>query len=489
MNKILNIPGSYELKSLKLYSQTGIGIDLDHLFLEFSVFEDIFGNVISGALTIAESYNIVSNIPVMEGDVVRFHATINSQDEIMAEVDDIKQELLIDLEIIKITDRIAVKKDVSSVTFILSSTGWSDNSFQRVSRSFNQKLYSDMVQTIFDENYQIGGLAEFVRSSSFTSGGSSAAWSEPKGIEIEPTLGLYNLVIPNWNPLRTFNFLANRSTNQNDVSDWLFYEDIDSYKFVSIDSRLSMPPVGEHFTQMSNVKENNKPHPGIYKNFHQLQYTDSGDILKASRSGMLGHNMMVYNVYNKIMTEYRSLSLPEADNYVIEKDFSYIENFDKKNHCDDNRVPLTSQLTSEKFSMEPGQSKRTFIIDHPLMFDEQLNGYEYDKFIRQRASQREAIDYFKLTATGPGLFSRTIGNMITLNLSSPEISSSGKLDPRLRGNYLITALRRKFTPALHSMTVELTKDNYYSDNSNPIWQSGIEKITTRDPNLNIGGGL
>ncbi len=113
-------------------------------------------------------------------------------------------------------------------------------------------------------------------------------------------------------------------------------------------------------------------------------------------------------------------------------------------------------------------------------------GYEPDMYVRERSSQMEAMDYIKLTATGPGLFSRKIGDKVKLNITSPEIDSKGKLDSRYQGNYLITALRRVFTTKEQSMALELTKDDYFSDKSNHIWMKGTEKSIGMD---SMGGDL
>jgi len=487
--KVDSIPGSYVLKHLKLFSQTGTGVDLDHLFLEFSIFEDLFAGNISGALTLAESFNIVSNLPIVEGDIIQIYATVNYKDPTMIAVDDIKSELKMDFEIIKITDRATIKQDMSVVTLILATSGWSDNTFQRVSRSFNQKKYSEMAQLIFDENFQVGGLLDFVRDSSFYSGSTGPAFTEPKGIFVEPTDGLYNIVIPSWQPIKVLNFLANRATNGKEVSDWLFFEDPELFRFVSINSLFAKGPIGDHFTQISNIKDGDLLDKRIYQNFHSLQYSDSGNILEAAKNGMFSNNMLVYDIYSKVLTEYRSLSLPDADNYVVEKDFNYIENFDMKEHCDKGKIPLTKELTAFKYATDPGRAKKTFLLDHPLMFDEQKLGYEFEKFSRQRTSQKEALQYYKLTATGPGLFSRKIGDVINLELATPEINSSGKTDTRLKGNYLISALRRVFTPDNHSMTLELVKDNYFSEASNPLWNQGLEAPMSPRPPLSPGGGM
>lgn len=470
-----NVPGSYELKKLRLEGTYGT-IDLDYLFLELSIFEDIFGNTIFGKLTLNEGFNILGNMPVIEGDILKVRCEINHEDPIMIKMDDERPFLDIEFEVIRVAERMTPSKDVNAYTLSLATTGWSDDHYRRVSRSLHKQKYSDMVQSVFDEEFQTGSLIDKIRK---------------KKIEIEPTDGEYSIIFPNWHPLKCFNFLASKSTDGNNVSDWLFYEDIESFKFVSMNSLLKKETMKRpHYTQMSNVTEGNGSlNENIYMNFDDISYIDSGNLLNAAERGLLSNDLLIYDLHNRKAIEYWDGSSPEAPNYKIEKSFRYNENFESKSHCDRMCVHLTLDPIVDKF-VDHGGSKKTFQCEHPKMWDDQPDGYEIHKYSRQRASQREAINYFKISASGPGLFSRKIGDKIELKLASPQWAGDGKQDERLQGNYLITALKRTFTTTEHTMVLELSKDNYFDGKPDHIWDRAIEKnvhkIADRDA-MNDGG--
>lgn len=472
-----NVPGSYEIKALRLYSKFGEGLDLNNMLTELSIYEDIFNNCIFGKLTLTESFNFIGNLPMVEGDIIRVWFGVNQNDAQMKKADNIKEELKIDLEIIRISDRVTLKQDISAYTLSLASTGWSDNHFQRVSKSYSKKKYSEMVDDIFKKKFQSGGLIDFDRDSSFLKEPKQESAFSKKDIEIEKTDGEYCIVFPNWHPLRCFNFLASRSTDGNDVADWLFYEDPEKYRFVSVNSRLKKGPVGKHYVLVSNIKEGpeaeDKLEKNIYLNFFDISYSNSGNLLESASNGLLSNNLLVYDFYNRKATEYWKESSPEADNYKIEESFRYDDNFDKKEHCE-KKEHLSLKETIDKFCKDPGGGKKTFILEHPKMWDSQDKGYEFDKFTRQRSSQRTAINHLKLSVTGYGLFSRKVGDVIELELPSPQVDHA-KIDSRLTGNYLITALRRVFNRTEHRMTLELTKDDYFSKDQDHFWTKAKEQ--------------
>lgn len=459
-NENSSIPGSYELKKIALKSQSGGEIDLDNLFLEMNIYEDIFNNIIYGKLTLAESLNLISNMPILEGDIVWFLAGVNINDPNMVDAETIRDEIDIELEVIRIDDRGTNKQDNNIYTLVLASSGWSDNHFSRVTKSYNMTAYSDMVQGIFDNYFQNGGISETMKK---------------KKIEIEKTDGNYCFIFPSWPPLKCFNYLAERSYSEK-AADWLFYEDIDQFRFVSINSRLAKEPVGEHYYFPSNINEGSNISDNViketYLNFHSVQYIEGGNMLESVNNGMISNRMIVFDIFNRTISDYWNDSSQSGGNYIIKDSFDYEENYNGKNHCDEGKHLAQGNIMN-KCKNGRGQGKKTFVIENSSMWDNQTTGYDVNRWVRQRASNRQAIDYFKLLVTGWGLFSRTIGDVIKFKFDSPQVFHEEQ-DSKYDGNYLITAIRRTFTPTVHTMEMELSKDSIISIKENRFWEDGNE---------------
>jgi len=121
-------------------------------------------------------------------------------------------------------------------------------------------------------------------------------------------------------------------------------------------------------------------------------------------------------------------------------------------------TPLVDSEITDSFSNNPGNARLMVINKHFKQWDETTD-FEYDRWLRQRIAQKQIIKYLKIRVWAVGNFTRKVGDIITFNIPSPEAyNSSDKDDPRLKGDYLITALRHKFDNNKHIIVMELIKD-------------------------------
>ena len=71
------------------------------------------------------------------------------------------------------------------------------------------------------------------------------------------------------------------------------------------------------------------------------------------------------------------------------------------------------------------------------------------------------FDNVRLNLNISGNLERSIGDVITLKIPSEDASQSGYEDRLYSGDYVITAIRHKFTPSTYDMHLNVTKDNYF----------------------------
>ena len=471
MKRTEESPGIYHLKTLRLnskYSQHG-GLDLSLLMVEFNYYEDLFANNVTGELVITDSFNLIANLPIVEGDTITFRATINSSDPNAIKVDEINGEpghLDIELEIIKIRDRTTFKKDTQIYTLVLASNGWSDNTSQRISKGYTFSTYSDIVEDVFTNSFLQGGIQKSLPD---------------KGIDVEPSEGSYDIIIPNWSPLKTINWCASRAVKK-DAVNYLFYENSESFNFKPISFLLEQDPIGSHYLTLSNYKDSNSPEK-IYLNFHTIEYGNSTDFVTNASNGVFGSRMVEYDIYKKQATEYSNSSSSGAPNYIFKEGFNYLTNYRKITHCDSNMLnsePLIQGETNDLFNTNPG-TPRLYNVATQNNQSPRVESFDHAKWMMQRISHIDASRFIKLIATGFGIFNRKIGDIIEFSPPSSQTRidpTSGRADTRLAGNYLISALKRRFTPEGHTMVLELIKDDFYSLQPDEFWQGRLSGTDT-----------
>ena len=446
-------PDVYKLDKLLLRCKH-TDLDLTYLQTEFNIYEDLFSSNITGEILLYESFNLLSNMPIVEGDLVDISVSINFNDETMIAVDDVGR-LDMTFEIIKIKNRIVAKPNVQVYTLVLSTHGLSDNTFNRISKSWKGQSYSTIVRDIFNKSFQTGGLKSNLNK---------------KRLHTENTDGVFDIVIPNWSPLRAINWCASRA-NVDSSANFIFYEDTEKFNFVSLNTLFKQIPVGTHNMSIANVKDSDKEKQ--YLSFTSMVYNNEPDITISGTTGIFGSRLVTYDIFTKQITDYTNNSSSSAKNYTIQPGIDYISEFNKQNHCENN--PLIDNEINNIYS----NNRRTVST---IAFND-----DSDKnYIRQRYMQFPSTQVIKLTVTGPGNFSRKVGDMINFNVPSHD-TSEVLLDNKLTGKYLITAIRRKFDKGSHIMVMELVKDSYYSTKPNHFWKTGISQ--DKYANLSRVGGL
>jgi hypothetical protein len=261
-------PGTYNFKKVFLRDHD---VDIRFKTLEINIFESIFQPCMTADITLIDADNMVANLPIAEGNVVEIHLTFNEDDKIQQQID--REDIKCVMEVIKITSRIKTnQQDVQTYNLRLSSIGWSNNVRTRISRAYKDQKYSEMVQDIFDDKFNLEGFyGLYGEDSEFYD-------DDIKSLDAEDTHGQYSVIIPRWKPIQAFNWLAGRSQsgdNKNAVN-YVFYEDKEQFNFKSISSLIKQEPDEEYYVKLQNIDKMNKKN---YQNIYEYSYEDTGDVI------------------------------------------------------------------------------------------------------------------------------------------------------------------------------------------------------------------
>ena len=188
------IPGDFVVKDIALTSLLHTETtSLKMILSELNIYESIFKNTLSGNLTVTDTENLISAFPIVghESVVIIFG---NPTDD---SVDDIE----VSFRVYKISPYSRSGERSSEYTLQFISPEYYINLTEKISRSFSSSKISDIATTISREYLGVNA-------------------------DIETTKGDHSIIIPNWGPFKTLNWLATRAQNPTtDGSNYVFYED------------------------------------------------------------------------------------------------------------------------------------------------------------------------------------------------------------------------------------------------------------------------
>ena len=208
--------------------------DLTQICSEINIYEDIYQSQIMGDITIADTRELIQFFPIVGDETIEIRFRVPTREK----------EFAIDfneMRIYKIDDRSSDGSQIGklqSFKLYFISQELIHNLNTSISRSYNTKTVKQIVDSVYNE-YVI----------------------TDKLIEIEDTLGTLKIVLPNWNPIKTINWLAtNKAINKDNDADFVFYEASNKaqgpkFYFKSLKTLIKQPPTFKLTFEMQNLEK------------------------------------------------------------------------------------------------------------------------------------------------------------------------------------------------------------------------------------------
>jgi len=396
-SKKLHTPGDYDLKKLILKSFQR-EIDIRNLMIEMNIFEDIFSNSISGHIILGDAVNLPETMPIIGEETleISFASSDNGNFTYFDKT----------FDIYKMSDTSLEGDKAKTYILYFTSRGYTVNLNKRISRSYNDYPHN-IVTNIYEKTMGLDGDKIFVEASNHTK----------------------NLVIPNWSPFRTIDYLCQMSISRTfRTANYIFFENRIGHHFVSLDYLISRPSSQTLIYQRANesIEDYNMNNVTTYF------VDESFDISKNSIHGMYGSTLITHDVIKKKIQTY---------------EYEYIVDFNKNKHTEINPDKLTHTRA--------GQTKTNI-----MLFPRNYANEFVDEWMQQRKSGIAQFANYVLTVTMPGNTNQVAGNLVTFDVPSTQNSDKQTKDIYLAGNYIIAKLNHKLTPENYDMILELRKDSF-----------------------------
>jgi hypothetical protein len=137
---------------------------------------------------------------------------------------------------------------------------------------------------------------------------------------VSPTLHEKNIVVPNWNPFQLLNFLANQSVSANGESNYMFFENNDGFKYMSIDELKAKP--SQRVLKLKNMptkiltdKKGMVVDDAMMENFSEPARFS---IAQGQTHGRYGTSILAHNILEKWMKPYEVIYDGPKDKIMAE---------------------------------------------------------------------------------------------------------------------------------------------------------------------------
>ena len=349
------------LNYLKIVDWKGNEYDFTAHYIEFTYEESIF-TVPHGTLVAMDAIDYPTLLPIIGEE--RMKASFTRPDE--KKLGDNLPDLKFDLHVYALTgkhqDQGSRKRQVYNLKYISDAPIKSVNT--RVFKAYKGKLYSDMVQEIYDE---------FI--------------TDGKPLEIEKTLHEMDYVVNNEKPFNAIKKMCQRSiSDEQNGSMYTFYEDRDKFYFMSLGKMFDRPVTTTISYEPKNI---NKDTPALEHktkdlerdmyNVSQMSNGDGFDILHSAMSGEGSSNLLSINPIRR---------------KFIEKTFDLREEYDSFKHIEKNKKwSDKNKMFGDKKSnplmivSNIGNDTAPYISDH----EPGIKPYFFEEYKLHRLSQKMQI--------------------------------------------------------------------------------------------------
>jgi hypothetical protein len=432
--------GEYRVDVCEILSTSGAVVDVTDLFASISIFEDIFKNSITGSITLVDTNNLLTNLPIIGQEKLRLKAyTPNA-------TDDTSRTSAIDfttspLYIYKIESKTQVNDQTIAYSLAFTTPEAVRNNRIRVNQSFDGEPSEKMVQKILRDELLLNSKKEYY---------------------YEKTTNNYKFVAPNMRPFDFINGVARRcfADQYNFAPSFLFYETAKGFWFRTIDSMLDKPVRWDYAEITPNVLAPGAARTDTNANMHNiLNYSvvQSVDTMQNMRKGLYASKLKMLDLVNKTTEDF---------------DYKYFDDFANDTHL--GQFPLASQSQDDYGNTLQDYDEARYYVqavdrDTPNgLFSARHEGqYDYtgtDQWLQRRNGRFFSLDAgIILRIEVPGNTTLQVGDLIDISLRNTGVmAGNDRRDPYYSGKYLVRKLRHEFTRGQgvykHTMHMEVVKD-------------------------------
>lgn len=409
--------GDVSLVSLDLVSHDGSKREnLFPLFQQVIINEDLFTHGMTGTVAIRDSVDIINWFPIIGEETLEFsYGVPGTEDTIINtkfRVHGLTTPTFLDNA-----------QKVKLYMLSISSEEMITDTFRSVSRAVNAPTDTVIKQILTDD------------------------LGTDKLLDIAPTAGAYEAIIPGWEPFRTIRFLLRKSvsTDADDPSLFVFWEDRRGYHFDTI----------KNLVQKGNDNFNEEKHELRYRLNSATEEFRNDQLRRIERLELGGE---VDNLAKSKLGAFttKALSFDMLRKKHESFDYSYDTDYDGVIKTKSGRF----KTSSDSFLTEVGDENGI-----ELLLPRGENNNDIAPVSRYRVGFFNSMSAYEINARLPGSNNIFPGDVVNLTIPKSTGRVEGEAqqarsfieDESLTGRYLVSAIRHEFFHLNYFMNIRLIR--------------------------------
>ena len=466
--------GDYDLQYVHIRNHRGEGLlgtegeNISNMVVELNIYESLYNHAITGSLVIADTRNLISNLPIQGTERLSFRLATKLDSYSSEDSIDFTEATGNPMHVYKLTNKEQPNDTTQVYTLHFCSREFLRNMRTKVSKSYTGRM-DEAVNSIFKDS-------EYLDSK--------------KKLFFQKTRNQDKVVIPNMTPIDAIKMLGKRSlpSNLNDTggAGYLFYETTKGFHFRSFES-LCVTKSGEQVKAKQKFRyiyvpvdrfghevldDEGKKLDKIMEGFQSVeQYrflNNFHDVAANTMLGTYGHTVITHNLYSK---SYKK------------DEYHYHNSFNKTAHTDtdpDRRYkggPAITDSPVDYDQVEGNAYKQKGVSDFT---ESRISLTPTSQFVHNEGTGNYGVDVVqdgkiegerialansvragtKLQMTVKGQSWLQSGDVIEFDVQSVENrdNSGGRPDSRYSGRYIITDIRHQVSNDEYIQTIECIKD-------------------------------
>lgn len=414
--------GDVIVDEIRIVSYTGFEINIKSMTTDFSIYEDIYSNYLSGSIVFSDSQNLVKNTPIIGNEDIYITFYTPGVDVLPRTVR---------FKIFKISTFVrGVAPNAIGVRLEFVSHIAEISTRFKLNRVMRNMSYSEMVESVYSDMVRVDPNLPSLIS--------------------DKTFGHSTAIITNWSPLYSINWFAHRSVSEQNpsIADYLFYQNLDAVNFVPLSKLKQAPVVCTYKSAPGGFRSQSGERmiESELRNITSYAIKDLGDKLKETNLGVYASSMLVHEVTTK--SYYGNV-------------YSYKSEFKETPHLNDGRMISFDDPVQDRY------------LSHMKYYPKSYFQYEYldDTSFIDRSQNRQSLlnqmNALTMVIDVYGDSTLRVGNIVNLEFFSQEYTKDKTdfLDAYLSGKYMITSILHNVTgvntSGLHTMRVTISRDSYY----------------------------
>ena len=288
----IQFAGDYNLDGIILHnhqneglSSHNEGVDIQKLVVELNIYEGIEKNSVTGTMVIADSVNLINNLPIQGTERVSFKLATPGAHQV-DHIVDCSEETGHPMHIYKLTDKRQINESTVAYTLHFCSREMMRNYRTKVSEAFSGTYEQMVAKVLQDPDYL----------------------DSRKTLFYQKTRNQDKIVVPNFRPFGAIELMQQRALADDSKSaGYYFYQTTKGFHFRSfesmcVDVRGNPRTPKQTFKYMPmNVNTTGDKASKIaedYKSVEQYKFINNfHDVLDNQAAGTYAHRVITHNIY------------------------------------------------------------------------------------------------------------------------------------------------------------------------------------------------